>query len=148
MRTQAGHQHSSPPGPAALGPKTVLLTGATGYVGGRLLQRLEGLHAHRVRCLTRRAEALRGRTRPGTDVVVGDVMDPASLRRAMQGVDTAYYLVHSMAASSEFQALDRAAATNFADSARSAGVNRLIYLGGLGSGEQLSAHLSSRHEVG
>ena len=66
----------------------------------------------------------------------------------MRGVHTAYYLVHSMGAAGDFQELDRRAATNFADAARDAGVARIIYLGGLGSGDDLSAHLASRHEVG
>jgi uncharacterized protein YbjT (DUF2867 family) len=129
-------------------PKTVLLTGATGYVGGRLLHRLEASGRHRVRCLTRRPEALATRTGKDTEVVVGDVLEAASLRPAMEGVEAAYYLIHSMEASTKFEALDRTGARNFAQAARSAGVRRIIYLGGLGSGDRLSPHLASRHEVG
>jgi uncharacterized protein YbjT (DUF2867 family) len=125
----------------------VLLTGATGYVGGRLLHRLEA-SGRRVRCLTRRPAALASRIADGTEVVAGDVLDAASLRRAMDGVTAAYYLVHSMETSTKFEGLDRTAARNFADSARSAGVRRIVYLGGLGSGDRLSPHLTSRQEVG
>lgn len=125
----------------------VLLAGATGYVGGRLLHRLEASGC-KVRCLTRRPEALATRIGHETEVVAGDVLQAASLRRAMHGVQTAYYLVHSMETSPKFEALDRTAAHNFADAARSAGVRRIVYLGGLGSGDQLSPHLASRQEVG
>ena len=125
----------------------VLLTGATGYVGGRLLHRLEA-SGRQVRCLTRRPEALATRVADGTEVVAGDVLDAASLRRAMAGVETAYYLIHSMETSTRFEALDRLAARNFAEAARSAGVRRIVYLGGLGSGDRLSPHLASRQEVG
>jgi uncharacterized protein YbjT (DUF2867 family) len=101
-----------------------------------------------VRCLTRRPEALAGRVGTRTELVQGDVLDPASLAGAVRGMDTAYYLVHSMAAHGDFEALDRAAAMNFASAARTAGVRRIIYLGGLGTGNDLSSHLASRHEVG
>ena len=126
----------------------VLLTGATGYVGGRLLSRLEQ-RGVRVRCLTRRPEALRGRVGSTTEIVAGDVLDPASLAAALQGVDTAYYFVHSMGADRDFEEEDRRAATNFAQAARAAGVRRIIYLGGLGNpDEKLSKHLRSRQETG
>src|SRR6202012_222652 len=115
----------------------ILPTGATGYVGGRLLRRLEPSGRH-VRCLTRRPAALATRIADGTEVCAGDVLDAASLRRAMEGVETAYYLVHSMGTSTGFEALDRTAARNFARAARSAGVRRIVYLGGLGSGDWLS----------
>ena len=128
--------------------RLVLLTGATGYVGGRLLPLLEerGLQ---VRCLTRRPENLLPRAGPQTQVVAGDVLDAESLRSALEGVDTAYYLVHSMASTGSFEDQDRLAARNFALAAREARVKRIIYLGGLGDDdEQLSPHLRSRHEVG
>jgi uncharacterized protein YbjT (DUF2867 family) len=125
----------------------ILLTGATGYVGGRLLERLE-LEQHRVRCLTRRPHALAPRVAGTTDVVAGDLLAPESLSLAMRDVRTAYYLVHSMDALESFEELDRRAATNFAAAAREAGVHRIVYLSGLGSGANLSAHLASRHEVG
>jgi uncharacterized protein YbjT (DUF2867 family) len=129
-------------------PKTVLLTGATGYIGGRLLHRLETERRGRLRCLTRRPEALTERAAKGTEIVAGDLLDPGSLDRAMRGVHTAYYLVHSMGASGEFEVLDRTAATNFAAASRRAGVRRIVYLGGLGDGGDLSSHLASRQEVG
>jgi uncharacterized protein YbjT (DUF2867 family) len=128
--------------------RTILLTGATGYVGGRLLHDLETDRRLRVRCLTRRPEALAGRTAGDTELVRGDVLDPDSLARAMRGVDTAYYLIHSMGTRGDFEALDRSAARNFAAAARTAGVRRIIYLGGLGDGGDLSSHLASRQEVG
>ncbi|MEJ2483347.1 MAG: SDR family oxidoreductase [Gemmatimonadota bacterium] len=125
----------------------VLLTGATGYVGGRLLQELERSGVP-LRCLARRPEALRSRVDDTTEVVQGDVLDGDSLREPMAGVDTAYYLIHSMGDEGDFEELERRAATNFGESAREAGVRRIVYLGGLGSGDDLSAHLRSRQEVG
>lgn len=125
---------------------TVLLTGATGYVGGQLLPRLlaRGLG---VRCLVRDPARLRV---AGAQAVKGDVLDPTSLAAAMAGVDTAYYLIHLMANSRDFESADRDAARNFAKAAREAGVKRILYLGGLGdeSDPRLSKHLRSRHEVG
>ena len=129
-------------------PPLILLTGVTGYVGGRLLSAVEerGLQ---VRCLARRPEAVAGRAGSSTQVVQGDVLDRSSLDAAMQGVEVAYYLVHSMGSSGSFEEADRKGAENFGAAARAAGVNRIIYLGGLGSGEEeLSAHLRSRQEVG
>ncbi len=125
----------------------ILLTGATGYVGGRLLAALERKGAV-VRCLVRRPEFLRGRVAPETEVVRGDVFDTASLAAALAGVHTAYYLVHSLAGRGSFAENDRLAARNFADAARVARVRRIIYLGGLGEGSDLSEHLASRQEVG
>jgi uncharacterized protein YbjT (DUF2867 family) len=126
----------------------ILLTGATGYVGGRLLSLLES-QSQRVRCVARHPEYLLERVSAQTEVVPGDVFDLDSLRSAMQGIDTAYYLVHSMGSTGSFEDQDRVAAKNFANAAREAGVKRIIYLGGLGDdNEELSAHLRSRHEVG
>ncbi len=125
----------------------ILLTGATGYVGGRLLKQLEA-HDHRVRCLARRPEFARTRVGGSTEVMQGDVLEPDSLRRALNGVHTAYYLVHSMGASHNYAESDRRGATAFAAAARETGVKRIVYLGGLGDGERLSPHLHSRQEVG
>ena len=141
-RPSAGHNAAR----GDLTPKTILLTGATGYVGGRLLQRLE-CSGHLIRCLTRRPENLAARVGATTEVVAGDVLDSASLDRALEGVDAAYYLIHSMETASAFEELDRRAASTFAEAARAAGLRRIIYLGGLGAGE-LSPHLASRQEVG
>jgi uncharacterized protein YbjT (DUF2867 family) len=126
----------------------ILVTGATGYVGGELLKALVN-RGHLVRCLARRPEVLRERGIAGAEIVRGDILDAASVRAALQGVHTAYYLIHSMAAKGSFQEADRAAALLFANEARNAGVQRIVYLGGLGSGgEALSPHLRSRQEVG
>ena len=126
----------------------ILLTGATGYVGGRLLPQLEG-SGHAVRCLARRPEYLEQRVGSGTVVVKGDCLEPDSLAPAMRGVETAYYMVHSMGSSGDFQELDRRAARHFGQAAGRSGVRRIIYLGGLGqTGSELSAHLRSRHETG
>jgi uncharacterized protein YbjT (DUF2867 family) len=126
----------------------ILLTGATGYVGGRLLPRLEARDAA-VRCLARNPEKLRPQVAPTTEIAQGDVLDRASLERALQGVNTAYYLVHLMSGSKDFEKEDRQAARNFAEAANHAGVQRIIYLGGLGEERpDLSPHLRSRHEVG
>jgi len=126
----------------------VCLTGGTGYIGGRLLPLLEGRGVP-VRCLTRRPESLRNRVSSATQVVRADVLDRDSLSTALERVETAYYLVHSMGARGDFEENDRTAAANFAAAARENGVRRIVYLGGLGdAGRQLSVHLRSRHEVG
>ncbi len=126
----------------------ILLTGATGYVGGRLLASLRAA-GHRVRCLARKPEYLRPKVDSDVEVVEGDVLERDSLERALEGVDVAYYLVHSMGKASGFEDADRRGAENFGAAARSRGVRRIIYLGGLGDpGEDLSPHLRSRHEVG
>jgi uncharacterized protein YbjT (DUF2867 family) len=123
---------------------TVLLTGATGYVGSHLAPALlqRGL---RVRCLVR--DPRRATLPAQAEVAHGDVLDEATLAPALDGVDTAYYLVHSMGAEGggDFAARDRAGATAFGRAARAAGVRRVVYLGGLEGGE--SEHLRSREEV-
>src|SRR6202049_2071674 len=125
----------------------VLLTGASGYIGGRLLKELEKA-GWPVRCLARRPDFLRSRVAASTEVIKADCLDRGSLVSAMAGVQTAYYLVHSMGTSGKFEQEDREAAQNFADVARESGVRRIVYLGGLGNRDQaLSAHLRSRHEV-
>ena len=126
---------------------TILLTGATGYVGGRLLRRLEREEV-RVRCLTRHREAVERLAAQSSEVLIGDLLDPDSLTAAMADVDIAYYLVHSMNATGSFEDLDRHAAANFANAAGVAGVRHIVYLSGLGSAGDLSPHLASRHEVG
>ena len=125
----------------------VLLTGATGYIGGRLLPLLEQT-GRQVRCLTRRPLESRRPLAPGTTMVRGDVLDRESLKGSMEGVEAAYYMVHSMGSKDDFVAQDRRAALNFGAEARRADVGRIIYLGGLGAGgESLSPHLRSRLEV-
>jgi uncharacterized protein YbjT (DUF2867 family) len=126
----------------------ILLTGATGYIGGRLLKVLEHT-TYPLRCLARRPQFLQARVAPATEVVSGDMLDQISLAQAMHGVHTAYYLVHSMGSTTAFETADRQAAHHFAKVAKQAGVQRLIYLGGLGDGQSnLSPHLRSRQEVG
>src|ERR1700730_806599 len=97
--------------------KLILLTGATGYVGGRLLHALEA-DGYRVRCLSRHPEALSERVGQETEVIKGDVLDAPSLSPSMVGVHTAYYLVHSMASVNSFEPEDRLAAHAFAAAAR------------------------------
>lgn len=127
----------------------VLVTGSTGYIGGRLVARLidEGW---RVRCLARDPSRLEGR--PWTrevEIVRGDVLRPETLADALRGVRYAYYLIHSMASGENFHERDVAAARNFGAAAREAGVELLVYLGGLGDPDaDLSRHLRSRQETG
>jgi uncharacterized protein YbjT (DUF2867 family) len=126
-----------------------LVTGSTGYIGGRLAPRLVE-RGYRVRCLVRSEAKLRARPWaqcPSVEVVTGDIGDPAVLARAMQGCTAAYYLVHSMEASTpDYRAHDRVLAERFGRAAKDASVGRIIYLGGLGeSGEGLSQHLSLIH---
>ncbi|MEN3340271.1 MAG: hypothetical protein V7647_3947, partial [Acidobacteriota bacterium] len=126
----------------------MLLTGATGYIGGRLVPVLEATGV-RLRCLARRPGELDPRVGPATEIVAGDLVDPASLDRALAGIDVAYYLVHSMSAHGDYLEKDRVAARNFGGAARRAGVRRIVYLGGLATGDTtLSKHLRSRIETG
>src|SRR5690606_26493917 len=130
-----------------LGDVRVLVTGATGYIGGRLAPLLAG-HGHHVRCLTRSRQRLAGVPwAAGVEVVEADVLRPDTLPAALAGIEAVYYLVHSLGGR-DFEATDRQAATNLAAAARAAGVRRLVYLGGPapGGGPQ-SAHLRSREEV-
>ena len=127
-----------------------LVTGATGYLGGRLAPRLVE-DGYTVRVLARAPERLRDVPwMPRVEVVAGDVLDEESLAVALADVDVAYYLVHSMtAAGGGFEAADREAATIFAAAAARTGVSRIVYLGGLSPSEgELSPHLRSRREVG
>jgi uncharacterized protein YbjT (DUF2867 family) len=134
--------------PSAVPAKLVLITGATGYIGGRLLAALAG-KGYRLRCVARRPEYLRERVPPDVEVIGGDVLHPESLGPVFAGVAVAYYLVHSMGSTGDFEEHDRQAARNFGAAARAAGVGRIIYLGGLGEDAgDLSRHLRSRHEVG
>ena len=127
----------------------VLLTGATGYIGGRLAPELIDA-GHDVVCFTRDADRLRDVPwRDRVDVVEGDVRDEAAVRRAFEGVDAAYFLIHSLGTGASFAARDRQAAQVFAAAAAAAAVHRLVYLGGLiPQNAELSAHLRSRAEVG
>jgi uncharacterized protein YbjT (DUF2867 family) len=133
---------------ADVGKRKILLTGATGYIGGRLLPLLEEL-GYSVRCLTRRACSLEAAEELGRGIVEGDVLDAATLPPALAGIDTAFYFVHSMGSTADFENEDRQAARNFSLAAKAAGVRRIIYLGGLGNRDSvLSKHLRSRQETG
>jgi uncharacterized protein YbjT (DUF2867 family) len=124
----------------------ILVTGATGYIGGRLVEALEQA-GHPVRAMARRTEFLH--VGAATEVVAGDCLRPETLPAAVQGVDTAFYLVHSMGSRGNFEDEDRRAAANFGAAARAAGVSRIVYLGGLADpGQPLSPHLKSRQETG
>jgi uncharacterized protein YbjT (DUF2867 family) len=126
----------------------VLVTGATGYIGGRLVPRLLA-KGHSVRCLARDPQRLQGRPWPGVEIVSGDMGEPESLPFALEDIDVAYYLVHSMAGGRSFRERDAKMARTFGEAARCAGVKRIVYLGGLGDpGELHSKHLISRQEVG
>ena len=130
------------------GPLRVLVTGATGYIGGRLVPRLLA-KGHRVRCVARNPSRLAGHPWPGVEIVQGDLKDPDATLQALQGIDVAYYLVHSMAEGQAFRARDRLTALTFGHAAAQAGVRRIIYLGGLGDPDTVrSMHLVSRQEVG
>jgi len=129
--------------------KIVLVTGVTGYIGGRLVPWL--IHAgYRVRVLVRDRNRLQGRVWLNqVEVFEGDLLDQDSLRTVMSGVAAAYYLVHSMSGSVDFDQRDLQAARNFGDAARANGVERIIYLGGLGDpNSDLSKHLRSRQQTG
>lgn len=132
-------------------PRPVLVTGATGYVGGRLAPLLLD-RGVRVRCLARDARKLESRdwcTHPLVEIVEGDASDAASLRDAMDGCRAAYYLIHSMVSAGDtYRHRDHELAETFAHAAEASGVERIIYLGGLGElGDGLSEHLASRREV-
>ncbi|MDF1524998.1 MAG: SDR family oxidoreductase [bacterium] len=127
--------------------RLILLTAASGYIGGRLLSDLED-RGERVRCLVRHPVYMRSRIEPRTQIVGGDVLDPESLEKALEGVHTAYYLVHSLGGGEDYEEKDQQAASNFGKAALKASVRQIIYLGNLGRGEDLSPYLASRQEVG
>ncbi len=127
----------------------ILVTGASGYIGGRLVPRLLDV-GHDVRCLTRDSRKLDADPwRDRVEVVQGDVLQPESLTNSLRDCEVAFYLIHSMEeGAGDFSERDRIAARNFRDAAEAARVRRIIYLGGLGDNDDMSRHLSSRQEVG
>jgi len=130
-------------------PGLILVTGATGYIGGRLVPELLAA-GYQVRVMARRPRNLADREwRDQVEIVQGDTSEVDTLRQALLGVDVAYYLIHSLGTGTRFESLDRSHAQHFADAAQACGVGRIIYLGGLyPEAEALSPHLASRKEVG
>ena len=131
-------------------PLRCLVTGASGYIGGRLVPELLSA-GYTVRCMARDPGKLTDR--PWSDeveIAAADALDASAVRRAMESVDVAYYLIHSLGTGASFEERDRSAARIFAEAAKAAGVRRIVYLGGIISGQagQLSPHLRSRAEVG
>jgi uncharacterized protein YbjT (DUF2867 family) len=126
----------------------VLLTGATGYIGGELRRELEKDTDVRLRLLVRDPRKAGLESGSGVEVMEGSTFDEKSLPAALSGIDVAYYLIHSMAAKGDFEELDRRSAENFLAAAVSCKVRRIIYLGGLGHRETASKHLLSRIETG
>ena len=124
----------------------IALTGASGYVGSHLLQALED-ERRPVRALSRSPERLEGGAASTTEVVHADLLEPASLGPALAGADTLVYLAHGLGGD-DFVRADQQAAANAASAAEAAGISRIVYLGGLGRGDDLSPHLRSRQEVG
>lgn len=126
----------------------IAVTGSTGYIGGRLVPQLLA-QGHDVVCLARTPGKLDDLPwRPDVDVRTFDLEDATTVEPALAGCEAAFYLVHAMGASADFAEADRLAAERFATGAAAQGVQRIVYLGGLGSDDDLSKHLSSRHEVG
>jgi uncharacterized protein YbjT (DUF2867 family) len=126
----------------------ILLTGATGYIGSQLMKKLLDDKNVRLRLLVRNKAKVKESEGRKVEVVEGSTFEKDSLRKALEGVDVAYYLIHSMGAKGDFEELDRISAENFQEACIAAGVKRIIYLGGLGKKETASKHLLSRIETG
>jgi len=134
--------------PDTVNTKTVLVTGATGYIGRRLTHRLLGTSALKVRVLVRNRNKVQASISDLAEIREGSTFDKEALAAALTGVDTAFYLIHSMGTTDDYRNLDRVSAENFRDACIEAGVRRIIYLGGLGVRESASEHLLSRIETG
>lgn len=128
--------------------KNILITGATGYIGKRLKTRLLKEQGLGIRLLVRNIKKVRDAARDRVEIVEGDSFHRETLAKALEGIDVAYYLIHSMGSGKDFEKLDRISAENFRDACIAAGVQRIIYLGGLGVKETASTHLLSRIETG
>ena len=126
----------------------VLLTGATGYIGRRLQERLLADRSVRLRLFVRNARKVPAAPNDRVELFEGNVLDPGSIHKGLEGADVAYYLIHSMGAGSNFEELDRTSARNFLEAAIQNKVKRIIYLGGLGKKDTSSKHLRSRLETG
>lgn len=131
------------------GFKNILIVGATGYIGKNLIDRLQEKR-FAIRCLVRNENSLKRDLPTPPQIMRGDLLDLESIKIAFEGIDTAFYLAHSLDAKNDFDKLEKAAATNFATAAKSANIKRIIYLGALGNSMDgpLSPHLKSRKEVG
>ncbi|HTA14046.1 MAG TPA: NAD(P)H-binding protein, partial [Solirubrobacteraceae bacterium] len=125
--------------------RSILVTGATGFVGGGLALALAGSGTH-VRCLVREAGRAKHLSAAGCEVVEGDVMRATTLEGVGRDIHTAYYLIHAMAGGDGFQQREQDGARNFAQMARREGIGRVVYLGGLGD-QSVSKHLLSRHRT-
>ena len=128
--------------------KKILITGATGYIGRRLKDRLLSKGDYAIRLLVRNKNKVGEDLRDKVAIVEGDTFKPESLAIATKGIDVAYYLIHSMGAGKDYDKLDRKSAENFREACIQSGVKRIIYLGGLGVKESASKHLLSRIETG
>jgi len=126
----------------------VLLTGATGYIGRRLKEKLLEDENVQLRLFVRNKRKIRDKHKDQIEIYEGDTFHTTSLRQALEGIDVAYYLIHSMGAKGDFKELDRLSAENFLDACLKARVKRIIYLGGLGEKQTASKHLLSRIETG
>jgi len=126
----------------------VLLTGATGYIGRRLKEKLLEDNSLQLRLFVRNEKKIRDKYRERVEIFEGSTFDKESLRKALEGIDLAYYLIHSMGAKGDFRELDRLSAENFLNACIDAEVQRIIYLGGLGRKDTASKHLLSRIETG
>ena len=128
--------------------KNILITGATGYIGRRLKERLLKRADLSIRLLVRNRKKVRSDVLPKVEIVEGDTFHKDVLLQALKGIDVAYYLIHSMGSGKDFEERDRRSAENFREACVESGVQRLIYLGGLGVKETASQHLLSRIETG
>lgn len=126
----------------------ILITGATGYIGRRLKERLLQRTDLSLRLLVRNRDKVRPDVLEKVEVIEGDTFNPIALEKAVRNIDVAYYLIHSMGSGVDFEELDRKSADNFRTACIRAGVKRIIYLGGLGTKETASRHLRSRRETG
>jgi uncharacterized protein YbjT (DUF2867 family) len=126
----------------------ILITGATGYIGRRLKNRLLEHPDYQLRLFVRNERKVRERVKQQVEIVAGDTFDKDALAKALKNIDVAFYLIHSMGADKDFKSLDRISAENFRDACIDAGVKKIVYLGGLGVKETASKHLLSRIETG
>ena len=130
-------------------PARVLVTGATGYVGGRLVRELIA-HNYRVRVLVRDAQRLQDYPwRDKVEIIEGDALNPESLNLALQDIDLAYYMLHALMVSKNFEQMEEDLARSFGKFAKQNGVKRIVYLGGItSSDDSLSPHMSARAKTG